>query len=87
MTGWSVLPGKANNGLVDLPALPPLPELVSVVDSDPQEPVVYVQLTKQLPLVRLAVSLGLESNALAELNGQNMIAEQPKGSWWAVPAK
>ena len=87
MTGWSGLPGRANNGLADVPALPPLPGLVSEVSSEPSEPLLYIQLAEALPLVRLAASLGLEQNLLAELNGQSMIDEQPKGSWWAVPAE
>ena len=87
MTGWSVLPGRANSGLAKLPELPPLPELASDEGPELPDPVVYIQLTKQLSLVRLAASLGLEPNMLAELNGQNMLDEQPKGSWWAVPAQ
>ena len=87
MTGWSVLPGRANNGLAELPELPPLPSESTNEGPEQPDPVVYIQLTKHLSLVRLAASLGLEPNVLAELNGQNMLDEQPKGSWWAVPAQ
>ena len=85
VVGWQALPGQADSRSFTLAELPPLPEEDEAVATS-DKPTFWFRLRQRTSLSRLAASLGLSSDRLAEINDQPVTHVFASGSWFAIPA-
>ena len=86
VVAWHAMPGQADNRDFTLAELPPLPSIDEVSDIS-YKPAFWFRLRQRKSLVRLAASLDLDSEQLAEINDQPEDYVFRSGSWFAIPTE
>ena len=86
VVAWHAMPGQANSSHFTLAELPPLPSIDEVTEIS-EKPAFWFRLRQRTSLVRLAASLDLYSEQLADINDQPEDHVFLSGSWFAIPSE